>query len=162
MEDSPVHDSKVAKHDIAATIAVEKDPDYRDANVVIQGLIDFNAAHAAGQAPRELLVTLRDAGGKVVGGLSGDTWTGWLQVHALWVADGLRGKGHGRALLEAAEREAVRRGCTRAYLETLDFQAPAFYQKQGYVIFSRLDGFPPGGARYVLLKSLERRKPDPR
>ncbi|WP_052140588.1 GNAT family N-acetyltransferase [Janthinobacterium lividum] len=154
MEDVPVHYICVLDDESAPAIKVETDPDYRDANVVIQGLIDFNATHAAGLAPRELLVTLRDAEGKVVGGLSGDTWTGWLQVHALWVADGLRGKGHGGKLLQTAEREAVRRGCTRAYLETLEFQAPAFYQKLGYAIFSRLDGFPPGGARYVLVKTL--------
>lgn len=154
MEDFPVQYIGVRDDESAPAIKVETDPDYRDSNVVIQGLIDFNAAHAAGLAPRELLVTLRDAEGRVVGGLSGDTWSGWLQVHALWVADGLRGKGHGRELLQTAEREAVRRGCTRAYLETLDFQAPTFYQKLGYSVFSRLDGFPPGGARYVLVKTL--------
>lgn len=154
MEDFSLQHIGVSDHESTPAIKVETDPDYRDANVVIQGLIDFNSAHAAGLAPRELLVTLRDAEGKVVGGLSGDTWTGWLQVHALWVEDGIRGKGHGCELLQAAEREAVLRGCTRAYLETLDFQAPAFYQKLGYTVFSRLDGFPPGGARYVLVKTL--------
>ena len=136
-------------------IAVESTPDYRDANVVIQGLIDYNAAHAGGAAPFDLLVTLRDAQGKVVGGLSGDTWVGWLQVHALWLADELRGRGMGRDLMLAAEREAVRRGCTQAFLETLSFQALGFYEKLGYTVFSRLDGFPPGGARYALRKALE-------
>lgn len=137
------------------SIAVESCPDYRDANVVNQGLIDFNAAHAGGAAPHELLVTLRDAQGKVVGGLSGDTWVGWLQVHALWLADELRGRGMGRDLMRAAEGEAVRRGCTQAFLETLSFQALGFYEKLGYTVFSRLDGFPPGGARYALRKALE-------
>ncbi len=137
------------------SIAVEPHPDYRDANVVIQGLIDFNAAHAGGAAPCELLVTLRDADGKVVGGLSGDTWVGWLQVHALWLAYELRERGMGRALMLAAEREAVRRGCTQAFLETLSFQALGFYEKLGYTVFSRLDGFPPDGARYALRKVLE-------
>lgn len=137
------------------SIAVESCPDYRDANVVNQGLIDFNAAHAGGAAPHELLVTLRDAQGKVVGGLSGDAWVGWLQVHALWLADELRGRGMGRDLMLAAEREAVRRGCTQAFLETLSFQALGFYEKLGYTVFSRLDGFSPGGARYALRKALQ-------
>lgn len=142
-------------HSVDLSIAVESCPDYRDANVVNQGLIDFNAAHAGGAAPHELLVTLRDAHGKVVGGLPGDTWVGWLQVHALWLADELRGRGMGRALMLAAEREAVRRGCTQAFLETLSFQALGFYEKLGYTVFSRLDGFPPGGARHALRKALE-------
>lgn len=139
-------------NDLAVTL--DASPDYRDANTVIQGLIDFNARHADGAAPQELLVTLRDATGKVVGGLSGDTWVGWLQVHALWVADEVRGRGMGRALMLEAEREAMRRGCTQAFLETLSFQAPGLYEKLGYVVFSRLDGFPPGGARYAMRKTL--------
>lgn len=142
-------------HSTNLSIAVEPHPDYRDANVVIQGLIDFNAAHSGGAAPCELLVTLRDADGKVVGGMSGDTWVGWLQVHAVWLADELRARGTGRALMLAAEREAMRRGCTQAFVETLSFQALGFYEKLGYTVFSRLDGFPPGGARYALRKVLE-------
>ncbi|RNF28392.1 hypothetical protein NM04_23425 [Massilia aurea] len=147
-------------HPIDLSIAVEPQPDYRDANVVIQGLIDFNAAHAGGTAPQELLVTLRDHEGKVVGGLSGDTWVGWLQVHALWLADDVRARGLGRALMLEAEREAVRRGCTQAFLETLSFQALGFYEKLGYTVFSRLDGFPPGGARYAMRKPLEPARAD--
>lgn len=141
-------------HANGLSVALDASPDYRDANTVIQGLIDFNAAHAGGAAPQELLVTLRDAAGKVVGGLSGDTWVGWLQVHALWIADEARGQGMGRELMREAEREAIGRGCTQAFLETLDFQAPAFYEKLGYRVFSRLDGFPPGGARYAMRKAL--------
>lgn len=135
-------------------IAVEPHPDYRDANRVIQGLIDFNAMHAGGAAPQDLLVTLRDEEGRVMGGLSGDTWVGWLQVHALWIEEGMRARGRGRALMAAAEQEAISRGCTQAFLETLSFQAVGFYEKLGYTVFSRLDGFPPGGARYALRKTL--------
>ncbi|WP_306393777.1 GNAT family N-acetyltransferase [Telluria beijingensis] len=142
------------EHANGLAVTLDATPDYRDANTVIQGLIDFNAAHADGAAPQELLVTLRDVAGKVVGGLSGDTWVGWLQVHALWVADDVRGRGMGRALMLEAESEAMRRGCTQAFLETLSFQAPAFYEKLGYTVFSRLDGFPPGGARYAMRKTL--------
>jgi ribosomal protein S18 acetylase RimI-like enzyme len=138
----------------AFSIAVEADPDYRDANIVNQGLIDFNARHTGGETPRELLVTLRDRQGKVMGGLSGDTWLGWLQVHALWVAEELREQGLGRTLILAAEREAIGRGCTQAFLETLSFQALDFYRKLGYEVLSCLDGFPPGGARYALRKTL--------
>lgn len=141
-------------HPSGLSIALEASPDYRDANTIIQGLIDFNAMHAGGAAPQELLVTLRDEQGRVVGGLSGDTWVGWLQVHALWIADDVRGRGMGRALMGQAEREAVRRGCTQAFLETLSFQAREFYEGLGYLVFSSLDGFPPGGARYAMRKTL--------
>ena len=53
-----------------------------------------------------------------------------------------------------AEAEAVRRRCKRSFVETLDFQALPFYEKRGYVVHSRIDGFPPGGARYALIKEI--------
>ena len=135
-------------------LAVEANADYRDANVIVQGLIDFNAAHTGGATPRELVVTVRDEAGRVAGGLVGDTYVGWLQVHALWVGESLRGRGIGRDILRAAEEEALRRGCSQAFLETLSFQALSFYEKLGYTVSSRLEGFPPGGARYALVKTL--------
>lgn len=70
------------------------------------------------------------------------------------------GKVVGRALMLEAEREAVRRGCTQAFLETLSFQALGFYEKLGYTVFSRLDGFPPGGAHYAMRKTLEAGRAD--
>ncbi len=140
---------------VRCAVRVEENADYRDANVIVQGLIDFNALHTGGAAPCDLVVTVRDEAGRVVGGLVGDTFVGWLQVHALWVGDALRGQGVGRALLRAAEEEALRRGCTQVFLETLSFQAPAFYEKLGYTVSSTLDGFPSGGARHAMVKTLD-------
>ncbi|HXH82695.1 MAG TPA: GNAT family N-acetyltransferase [Candidatus Tectomicrobia bacterium] len=42
-------------------------------------------------------------------------------------------------LLRAAEDEARARGCRRATLNTYSFQAPGFYQKQGYRIVGLVD-----------------------
>lgn len=136
-------------------IAVEACADYRDSNLIVQGLIDFNAANTAGETPVDLVVTVRDGEGRVLGGLVGDTYVGWLQVHALWVDQSLREQGIGGAVLREAEGEALRRGCRRVFLETLSFQALEFYEKLGYTVHSRLDGFPPGGARYALVKVLD-------
>ncbi len=48
------------------------------------------------------------------------------------------------------------RGCPRMSIETLGFQAPGFYEKRGYLVASRFDGFPPSGVRYALTKELSR------
>ena len=56
--------------------------------------------------------------------------------------------------MREAEKEALQRGCPRVFLETLSFQALPFYEKCGYVIFSKLIDFPPGGARYALTEKL--------
>ena len=108
--------------------------------------------HTGGAEIQYLLVTVRDGDKAVVGGLVGATYLGWLQVHALWLPDEMRGHGYGNALLAAAEKEAVRRGCTSACLETFSFQALPFYEKHGYVVYSRLPDLPPGGAKYSLAK----------
>jgi GNAT superfamily N-acetyltransferase len=137
------------------TIALEAEPKSLDINTVIVGLTKFNAAQSAGETPQYLLVSMRNGEGAMVGGLFGATYLGWLQVQAVWLPEDLRGNGHGSALLDIAEKEALRRGCKQAFLETLSFQALPFYQKRGYAIFSELRDFPPGGARYALTKRLD-------
>ena len=37
-------------------------------------------------------------------------------------------------------------------LDTFAFQAPAFYEKQGYTLFGTIEDLPPGHARYFLQK----------
>jgi GNAT superfamily N-acetyltransferase len=138
----------------AHTIQLEAEPKPGDVGVIVKGLTDYNALHAGGATPEYLVVSVRDSEGKVVGGLVGATYFGWLQVHSVWLREDLRGQGYGTSLMEAAEREATQRGCTRAFLETLSFQALPFYEKLGYSVFSRLPDFPPGGARYALTKTL--------
>lgn len=106
-------------------------PDRPDVEAIGRGLAAFNRRHAGDDGHRPLALLLRDPAGALVGGLVADTYWGWLHVDLLWVREDLRGRGHGARLLAAAEAEAVRRGCTRAHLDTFAFQAPAFYEKRG-------------------------------
>ncbi|MFL6675251.1 MAG: GNAT family N-acetyltransferase [Massilia sp.] len=136
-------------------VKLEDKPDQSDMLALVNGLTAFNASKTDGAMPNYLVATVKDDGGTVCGGLLGATYLGWLQVQVLWLADEVRGHGYGRALLDIAEEEACRRGCPRAFLETLSFQALPFYEKCGYKIFSRLADFPPGGARYAMTKDLD-------
>ena len=113
-------------------------------NVAVTGLAEYHT----------LSVFLRDEHEEVLGGLLGNIWGGWLHVAILWVAEPLRGRGYGRQLLEAAERYAVQRGCTRAWLTTFSFQAPEFYPKLGYETFAVLEGHPDGHRHHFLQKRL--------
>ncbi len=134
-------------------IAIET-PNNADMGVVMQQLTAYNASKAGGETPNYLFSAARDESGAVRGGLVGATYLGWLSVQMVSLDESLRGHGHGAALMKLAEEEAVRRGCPRVFLETLSFQALPFYEKLGYEIHSRLDGFPPGGTRYALTKML--------
>jgi len=135
------------------SLAIET-PNNADMGVLVHQLQAYNASKAGGAVPDYLFIAARDAAGQVKGGLIGGIYLGWLTVTVLTLDESLRGRGHGAKLLKLAEDEAVRRGCPRVFLETLSFQSLPFYEKQGYRVHSRLEGFPPGGARYALTKML--------
>ena len=119
--------------------------DHLDAyNIGVTGMTEYSPVN----------LFLRDQGDEVLGGLLGGIWGGVLYVRILWVSQTLRGKGHGRRLLEAAEQRAVERGCRHAFLDTFSFQAPGFYEKQGYQIYARAEDWPVGHAHYFLRKDL--------
>src|SRR4051812_6582448 len=90
-------------------------------------------------AARPLDVLARDGDGRVVGGLFGETQFRWLKVTYLAVAESARRRGVGTELMRLAEVEAVARGCRYAFLDTMSYQAPDFYQKLGYEMAGRID-----------------------
>ena len=97
---------------------------------------------------------LRDGQGGIAAGLYGFTWAGWLEIKFVWVREDLRGRGHGRELVEAAEAEARARGCMRVWLDSYTFQAPTFYQRLGYEVFGSLQDYPAPHGRVFLTKTL--------
>jgi len=103
---------------------------------------------------RPLAVYLRDEQGGIIAGLYGFTWSGWLEIKFVWVREDLLGRGHGRQLVEAAEAEALARGCERVWLESYTFQAPAFYQRLGYEVFGSLQDYPAPHGRVFLTRTL--------
>ena len=123
-------------------LVLDDAPQPADIAALDDGLYAFNVGRTGYADGRELAVWLRDAAGTLVGGLYGWTWGGWLEVRVLWLREELRGQGHGRALLAAAEAEATRRGCGGAFLDSYSFQAPGFYHKLGYETFAVLQDFP--------------------
>jgi GNAT superfamily N-acetyltransferase len=122
--------------------------------VVVDHLDAYNIGATGMTEYSPINLFLRDQGDEVLGGLLAAVWGDALHVRILWVSQTLRGKGHGRRLLEAAERRAVERGCRHAFLDTFSFQAPGFYEKQGYQIYARADDWPVGHAHYFLRKDL--------
>lgn len=138
----------------AAAVVVDDAPADADLAAVEAGLSAYNRRFIGPPDRRPLAYVLRGVDGAVRGGLVGDTSRGWLYVDYLWVADDLRGSGWGSRLLEGGEREAVARGCHRAYLETNDYQAPAFYLRRGYAVVGRIPDFANGHDRIYLTKHL--------
>lgn len=133
-------------------ICLEPDASPGDVAAVQAGLRAFNERIIGEPAEEQVQLFLRDANGRVAGGLLGDIRWRWLYVAKLWVDDEHRGSGQGTALMLAAEAHARRRGCLGSYLDTFEYQARPFYEKLGYSLFGTLDGYPPGYCQYHLAK----------
>lgn len=98
---------------------------------------------------------LRDASGQIQAGLSGRFRWKWLYVEMLWVAEPLRGRGHGSTLLRTAEDFARSRGGVAVHLETGGASALPFYGGHGYEVVASMDGYPPGTKTHFLRKWLK-------
>ena len=130
-------------------------PDDGECAVITDGLRTYNEAQAGSSDSRALAVLVRDPVTKnVVGGLLGRTSLGLLRVDRFFLPEELRRSRLGSRILAMAEEEGRRRGCTRALLSTLHFQAPGFYLKQGWEIAARIDCEPPGHTRFLMTKKL--------
>jgi len=137
--------------EIPYTIAYLEEPAW---NVIGGGISEFNTQQAGDDQGRNLCFVLQSPDGEIVGGVIGATYWDWLYINLMWVREDLRGRGFGQHLLAKAEEEARRRGAHHAYLDTFSFQAPDFYQKNGYQVFGELPDFPTGHQRYFLKKRL--------
>jgi GNAT superfamily N-acetyltransferase len=130
-------------------------PGDRACAVIRGGLADYNAKQAGYRDARPLAVLVSDRETKeVIGGLLGRTSMGLLFVDLFFLPDGLRKHGIGSRVIGLAEEEAKRRGCTRAVLFTVTFQAPGFYERLGYQVVGRLECDPPGYTRICMTKKL--------
>lgn len=107
---------------------------------------------AAESEPLNLYV--EDDSGEVLAGLVAETFGNWLEIEYLFVKEDLRGQGIGSQLLQRAESEAKKRNCHYVFVNTYQFQAPAFYQKHGYQEVFTLKDYPCTGQRHYYQKDL--------
>jgi GNAT superfamily N-acetyltransferase len=121
---------------------------------IVNMVVAFNNSKAGPGNGQPLFVVLRDQEKRVCGGLSGSTSRGWLFIDHLVIPEASRGKGLGTSLVHLAEREAIKRGCANAWLNTFEFQARGFYEKLGYACFGQLTDYPPGFSRFFMQKPL--------
>ena len=97
---------------------------------------------------------VEDEKGNLMAGLVAETFGNWLEIEYLFVKEELRGQGIGSQLLQQAESEAKKRNCRFAFVNTYQFQAPAFYQKYGYKEVFTLKDYPYTGQRHYYQKDL--------
>ncbi len=136
------------------SFSIHDDMTRDEAALVKRGLVEFADQFTGARNCRDIGVVLRDATGNVGGGITAYTIWDWLQIENLWVKEELRGRGYGYQLLCRAESIAVGYGCRFARLDTFEFEARDFYERQGYIVYSHTDNFPAGHTQFHLRKQL--------
>ena len=136
-------------------IQLRSDPSTEDVDAIANGLNRFNLTHGIQDQHAPFALVIEDGSGEIVGGLSAAMFFGWLAIDLLWVDDRYRGQGYGAELLKQAEDIGRKHGCQLAYLNTLSFQAPAFYEAHGYTEFAELHNDTHGFKRHYFQKKLQ-------
>jgi ribosomal protein S18 acetylase RimI-like enzyme len=137
-------------------IEVRCDPSAEETDLIFNGLVEFNKSQVGDARFKEFGIWASGESAAIIAGLLGHTlWNGFF-VSALWVAEAVRRKGIGGQLLARAEELAMQNGCDHIHLDTFDFQARDFYEKNGFQIFGTIEDYPIGHKRYYLVKKLGR------
>ena len=129
------------------------DPTPDDVQYLEDRIYEFNSS-TTGIADGELLAFFVRERERIVAGICGNTWGGTCELRQFWVEESQRHRGLGTKLLQAAEQEARRRGCTQIVLMTFSFQAPAFYERQGFEVVATIDDHPHGYRNVLMRKRL--------
>ena len=114
----------------------------------------YNRSKREAAESEPLNIYVEDDSGELMAGLVAETFGNWLEIEYLFVKEDIRGQGIGSQLLQQAESEAKKRNCRFAFVNTYQFQAPAFYQKYGYKEVFTLKDYPYTGQRHYYQKDL--------
>ena len=122
--------------------------------LLVEHIYEFNA-EATGYFDGKLLGgRIVDDQGEVIAGFTGHTWGGCCVLTHVWVSAKHRIQGLGTTLLRSAEAEALRRGCAQVVLSSHSFQAPGFYEVNGYERKYAVEGWPRGYCDIIYVKAL--------
>jgi len=92
--------------------------------------------------------------GQFVAGVYGVVFGRTCEFQHLYVVPEGRKNGIGRLIMDAAEQEAIRRGCTQVVLFSHASQGELFYPKLGYTLLARVEDYPDGDAALWCSKCL--------
>lgn len=130
-------------------------PSAGDSAVLSAGLADYNEQKAGYRDWRPLAALLQDPQtGETLGGMIGRTSYGLLFIDMVYLPETVRGQAIGSRLLATMEHEGIARGCKSAFLFTITWQAPGFYERHGWTEFGRIHCEPGESARVFMMKTL--------
>ncbi len=128
-----------------------------DKGYIVDKLVEYNLSKV--EAEQDVLfIDLSKKildGDRIIAGIIAKMYC-WNMVYidTLWVDSEYRNKDLGSKLLKEIEYDSKNRGATLIHLDTFDFQAKEFYEKNGYIVFGVLEDCPTNHCRYYLKKKL--------
>lgn len=143
--------------DLNNKIRMTSEINEKDNNLILDNLSKYNISSTNGlhnKPYKAINLYLRNEFDEVIGGILGITYCFCFQIENFWISDKYRRNGYGKLLITEAEKLATEYGCTFSFTGTFSYQAPDFYKKMGYKVFSQLDGFPDGIILYFLKKKI--------
>jgi len=90
--------------------------------------------------------------GKLIGGAIGFIEYNWYFLDLLYIDEVYRGQAIGTRLIEEIEKFSKNENLTGVRMETWNFQAKGFYEKNSYNVFAQMEDCPPGTVDYFLKK----------
>jgi GNAT superfamily N-acetyltransferase len=130
-------------------------PGDEERSAIVKPLRTHNRAKAGDPKIETIALLVRDEHTQeVLGGLWAEVFYRWLYIELLAIPEQSRGQGIGTRLMGMAEEVAREKGCIGIWLDTFDFQAPGFYERNGFSRFANLEDFPPGHTRFYYQKRL--------
>ena len=91
---------------------------------------------------------------KLVGGAVGFVEYNWYFLDLLYIDEEYRSQTIGTKLIKQIEEYAKEEKLTGIRMETWDFQARGFYEKNGYKVFAEIKDCPPTTMCYFLKKEI--------
>lgn len=92
---------------------------------------------------------------KLIGGAIGFVEFNWYFLDLLYIDEEYRNRNIGTNLIKEIEKFALEEHLTGVRMETWNFQAKGFYEKNGYSVFGEIKDCPPGTIDYYLKKEFK-------
>ncbi len=140
---------------MSATELTPSEPTPDEVQYLEDRIYEYNSGVTGIGDGRWLAVFSRDGFGRIIAGICGNTWGGACEIRQFWVEESHRHRGLGTRLFRAAEREARRRGCSQILLMTFSFQAPEFYERNGFEVVATIADHPRGHRNLLMRKRLD-------
>ena len=74
------------------SLGIDDNASPEDVKAVWDGLADYNRSFMGRGEYAQLRIFLRDADGRVAGGLLGESYWGWLHIDIFWLDEAARGR----------------------------------------------------------------------